>query len=91
MTTTSQGNQQKTALITGASGGIGYELAKLFAQDGYNLVLIARSQEKLTQVADELQGKFRISVKVITKDLAIKTAPDKFSRSFKTKGLKFIF
>ncbi len=91
MTTTSQGNQQKTALITGASGGIGYELAKLFAQDGYNLVLIARSQEKLTQVADELQGKFRISVKVITKDLAIKTAPDKFSRSFKTKELKFIF
>jgi len=76
MTTTSQGNQQKTALITGASGGIGYELAKLFAQDGYNLVLIARSQEKLPQVADELQGKFRISVKVITKDLTITTAPD---------------
>jgi len=40
-----------TALITGASGGIGYELAKLFARDHYNLVLVARSGDRLNQVA----------------------------------------
>lgn len=69
-------NCQKTALITGASSGIGYELAKLFARDGYNLVLVARSKQKLIQLADELTEKFGVSVKVIAKDLALATSPD---------------
>ena len=59
----------QTVLITGASGGIGYELAKLFARDGYNLVLVARSAEKLAQVADELKGD-GLSVKTVALDLA---------------------
>lgn len=46
--------QQKTVLITGASGGIGRELAFQFAQDGYKLVLVARSESKLQMLADEL-------------------------------------
>jgi hypothetical protein len=58
-----------TVLITGASGGIGYELAKLFACDHHNLVLVARSADKLTQVATELQA-HNISVKTIALDLA---------------------
>jgi hypothetical protein len=45
----------KTALITGASFGIGMELARIFAREGYNLVLIARSADKLRQVASELE------------------------------------
>jgi len=59
-----------TALITGASGGIGYELAKLFARDHYNLVLVARSTDKLNQIAAELQGQFGINVKAIALDLS---------------------
>jgi len=59
----------QTVLITGASGGIGYELAKLFARDGYNLALVARSAEKLDRVAGELEGKFRVGVKTVTLDL----------------------
>lgn len=43
------------ALITGATSGIGYELAKLFAKDGYNLVLVARNEENLEIVAGEFQ------------------------------------
>jgi len=64
-----------TALITGASGGIGYELAKLFAKDHHNLVLVARSGPKLAQFADELQRQFGISAKPLTVDLAGTAAP----------------
>jgi short-subunit dehydrogenase len=63
-----------TALITGASGGIGYELAKLFARDHHDLVLIARSTDKLGQVATELEV-HGVSVKTITLDLATPPAP----------------
>jgi short-subunit dehydrogenase len=63
-----------TVLITGASGGIGYELAKLFARDHHDLVLVARSAEKLSQVAAELQA-HGVTVKTIVLDLALPVAP----------------
>jgi len=63
-----------TVLITGASGGIGYELAKLFARDHHNLVLVARSVDKLAQVATELQA-LGVTVKIIPLDLATPPAP----------------
>ncbi len=71
MNTTFQAQRQQTALITGASGGIGYEFALLFAQDGYNLVLVDKRGEKLIKIADELQQKYGIFVKAIAKDLSI--------------------
>jgi hypothetical protein len=58
-----------TVLITGASGGIGYELAKLFARDHHNLVLVARSGDKLAEVASELQP-HGVTVKTVALDLA---------------------
>jgi len=63
-----------TVLITGASGGIGYELAKLFARDHHNLVLAARSADKLAQVATELQT-YGVTVKTVALDLAEVPAP----------------
>ena len=63
-----------TVLITGGSGGIGYELAKLFAHNGYNLVLVARSGDRLAQVAMELQA-YGVTVKTIALDLAAPTVP----------------
>ena len=63
-----------TTLITGASGGIGYELAKLFARDHHNLILVARSADKLARVASELQS-HGITVKTIALDLAQPPAP----------------
>jgi short-subunit dehydrogenase len=72
---TTSSSLPQTALITGASGGIGYELAKLFAQDHYNLVLVARSGEKLNQLASELQTQHEIRVTVAPIDLADASAP----------------
>ncbi|QKZ13003.1 SDR family NAD(P)-dependent oxidoreductase [Spirosoma sp. KUDC1026] len=66
----------KTALITGASSGIGRELATLFAKDGYNLVLVARSEDKLTELAEQVKQVYGTSmVTVIEKDLSAPEAP----------------
>jgi short-subunit dehydrogenase len=61
----------KTALITGASGGIGYEFAQELAADGYNLVLVARSTAKLEEIQTNLTQKYPITVKVLAKDLSL--------------------
>ncbi len=60
----------KTALITGASGGIGYELALLFARDGYDCILVARSQDKLKELAEQLESEHRVKTLVLAKDLS---------------------
>ena len=64
----------KTALITGASSGIGYELAKLFAKDKHNLVLVARREKELKQLADALEKQHGIKAKIIAKDLGTANA-----------------
>jgi short-subunit dehydrogenase len=62
-------NQQKTALITGATSGIGKELAKLFAKDGYYLIIVARNQQELDTTAAELT-QLGTKVSTIAKDLS---------------------
>lgn len=64
-----QDNHSAT-LITGASGGIGEELARVFAQHGHNLVLAARRRERLEAIADTLMKRHDIEVDVIVADLA---------------------
>jgi len=68
-----QGSQ--TALITGASVGIGRELAKLLAQDHYNLVLVARGSSRLSQLAADLEQQFGVAAKPFAIDLASDVAP----------------
>jgi short-subunit dehydrogenase len=60
----------KTALITGASSGFGLEFAKLFAADGYDVILVSRNSEKLADVAINLKMKHGIRTIVIEKDLS---------------------
>lgn len=57
-------------LITGASSGIGYDLAKIAAADGKNLILVARSEDKLDQLAEELRKSYPIEVVSIAVDLS---------------------
>ena len=67
--------KDQTALITGASAGIGRELAKLFARDHYNLILVARDGSRLAQFADELQRQFGVSARSLPLDLTAASAP----------------
>lgn len=79
----------KTALITGASSGIGQELAKLFAQDGYNLVLVGRSDDKLDRLGEVFKSNYGIQqVTVIHKDLAQEDAAQDVYDQVKAKGIK---
>lgn len=62
------------ALITGASGGIGLELARIFAREHYDVVLVARNQTRLEEIAGELRSNHHESVEVIAKDLSLPDA-----------------
>lgn len=62
-------NGNRTALITGASSGIGYEFARLLARDHFDLILVARSGDRLATIADQLSAGDGISVRVIARDL----------------------
>lgn len=60
----------RTALITGASGGVGWELAKLFADDGFDVALVGRVPARLAELAQELEERYRVSAFVLSKDLS---------------------
>jgi short-subunit dehydrogenase len=84
--TTTQTNH-KTALITGASSGIGKALAHQFAQDGYQLVLAARSLAKMKALAEELQQQFKVNVTVIGADLETHDGAAQLHADIKARGL----
>jgi len=77
----------QTALVTGASAGIGVDLAECFAKDGYDLVLTARSQEALNDVASRLSGKHRIKATAIALDLGVPGAGRKLADEIASRGL----
>lgn len=66
----------RTALITGASAGIGEAFARSYASKGANIVLAARRENRLQQVADELKGKYGVKTWIIPCDLYLPEAPD---------------
>jgi short-subunit dehydrogenase len=77
----------RTALITGASSGIGLELAHLFARDGYRLVLVARNRGPLRELGDELQSRYAIQVRISPKDLAHPSAPGELYQELQESGM----
>jgi hypothetical protein len=76
------------ALITGASTGIGRELADLAARDGYDVVLVARSESALEHVAADIRQKWKRTVVVIAKDLADREAPQQIFDAVSNRSLE---
>jgi short-subunit dehydrogenase len=76
MPSTHPGGQRRTALITGGSGGIGLEIAKVLARRGFNLVLVARNRDALEAAAGQIEGKHTVSVHVFAADLRRRESPE---------------
>ncbi len=79
--------RNKTALITGASSGIGYEIAKILAKDSDILVLVSRKRERLLEVKRELENYAPVSVKVIVKDLSQPGAVEDIYRELESEKI----
>lgn len=80
--------RKPVALITGASSGIGRELPRIHARNGGDLVLVARSEARLKEVADELRAQHHAHVTVIAKDLGAHEAPAEIYRAVKAAGVE---
>jgi uncharacterized protein len=76
----------QTALITGASGGIGFELARIFADKGINLILVARNEQKLSEITADLSTR-GISVSFYVKDLSILANAQHIISDLKSKNI----
>jgi short-subunit dehydrogenase len=79
--------ERKTALVTGASSGIGLDLARRFAAEGFDVVLVARSQGKLDAVAAELAKAHGVHAHVQTADLAQPRAAEALVAALDARGL----
>jgi short-subunit dehydrogenase len=80
-------SSRPVALITGASGGIGLELARLCAKGGHDLILVARRQAKLEEIAKYLSGMYQVRVDLVVADLADPEAPEAIMQEVAQRGL----
>jgi uncharacterized protein len=78
---------KQTALVTGASGGIGEDLARELAARQYNLVLVARSADKLEALGQELRQKYGIESTAIAMDLSTPDAAEQLTRELESRNL----
>jgi short-subunit dehydrogenase len=82
-----QSDSSEYALITGASNGIGRELARQLAADGMNVVLVARDAERLRQVAAEVERDSHVTARVLPKDLRPPDAPREIFAELEAAGV----
>lgn len=80
--------QNKTALVTGASAGIGAEFARQLANNGYSLVLTARREDRLQNLAKELMERYPINCTVIAADLADPNTPKKLCQQLSDNDIE---
>ena len=78
----------KTALITGASSGIGFELIDLFAKDKINLILVSRNEKKLLEIQKSIINNYKIKVFIYPCDLSVPNSAEKVYQFCCSKNLK---
>jgi short-subunit dehydrogenase len=79
---------QRTALITGASSGIGLDLAHVFASEKWDVVLVARTEARLREVAAEIEKKFGVAAYVVAADLTRSDAPAEIMTALGERGIE---
>lgn len=79
---------KKVALITGASSGIGKELAYIHAEKGGDLILVARNKKKLEEIKADLEKKHAVSVMIVAGDLSVSDFPQKIYNEVKNAGME---
>lgn len=80
--------RSETALVTGASSGIGYEFAKILAKKKCDLILVARNRERLEEIARELHQHHLVKVKIIAKDLSLLNSIDEIQREIESEKIQ---
>ena len=80
-------DERKTALVTGASSGIGMELARIHAERGGDVVILARRGNRLTALKDELEAAHQVKVHVLVEDLADPDAPYRVHDQLTSQGI----
>ena len=79
-------NKNSFTLITGGTSGIGRELANVFAKNGHNLILVARTEGDLEQAAGELRAEFGVQVETLSKDLFGEKAATELYQEVQQRG-----
>ncbi len=79
---------RETVLITGASAGIGFELARLFAADGSDVIIVARRVDRLNKLAEELRNRFKANVRAVPADLTQEEARARLFDDLQRDGLQ---
>lgn len=78
---------KNTALITGASSGLGSEFARIHAANGGDVIIVARRADKLNNLKKELENKYKVKAKVIAKDLTLPNAPQEIYDEIRQEGI----
>jgi uncharacterized protein len=80
----------KTALVTGASVGIGRDLAELFARDGHHLILTARNESQLHELSAKLRDQYHVNAEVIVEDLSVSGASQRIFEQLQSKSIDYL-
>ena len=79
---------KQTALITGASGGLGLSFVNIFARDGYDIVLVARNGDRLEEIKKEIETKYNVNAMVVAVDLCAQTGAEQVFDATSKAGIK---
>ena len=79
---------KKTAVITGASGGLGLSFVNFFAKDGYDVVLVARNGNRLEEIKKDIERKYNVKATVVAVDLCSEDGAQKVYDATKQAGIK---